>query len=104
MKHTASAMSREEVSRIAAMARLTLTEEEVSLFSRQLGESVETVRRLQEIDTQAIPFPPQITGLVNVFRPDTVEPSLAQEVALGQAAHVWNGYFVVEAIFQNNEY
>lgn len=87
------------VLRIAALAHLSLTAKEVTRLSSQLGATVTAVSRLSEIDTAAVSFPPQITGLVNVLREDVVEPSLVIDDVLRSAPRTWKGYVLVEAVF-----
>ena len=43
-----------EVRRIAALAHLALTDEEVVLFGRQLAEILEYVRQIQSVDTTGV--------------------------------------------------
>lgn len=99
MKKNDVVVGEKEVSRIAALAHLSLTADEKIRLSSQLRATVSAIGRLSEIDTAAVPFPPQITGLVNVLRKDVIEASLSVEDVLGSATRTWKGYFLVEAVF-----
>jgi aspartyl-tRNA(Asn)/glutamyl-tRNA(Gln) amidotransferase subunit C len=50
-----AALSREDVLRIAALARLELTTEEVALFSSQLADILSYVEQIQHLDTTGVP-------------------------------------------------
>lgn len=79
-----SPLSRADVERIAHLARLELTEEEIDLFARQLGDILGYVERIQSLDTTAVP--PTSHVLVRaVDREDMVAPTLSREAALSNA-------------------
>lgn len=67
-----SKLSREEVLRLARLARLDLTDDEVEEFQNQLGEILQYVEQLQSIDISGLEPTNQVTGLINVMREDTV--------------------------------
>lgn len=48
-------LTKSEVERIAALARLALTDAEQELYTRQLGEILEYAEQVQELDTSAVP-------------------------------------------------
>ena len=50
-----SSLSREEVLRIAELARLELTADEIELFTRQLGSILEYVEQIRGLDTTGVP-------------------------------------------------
>jgi aspartyl-tRNA(Asn)/glutamyl-tRNA(Gln) amidotransferase subunit C len=79
-----SPLSRSEVERIATLARLELTEPEVDLFARQLGDILGYVEQIRALDTSAVP--PTAHVLVRpVDRDDEVRPSLPRDLALANA-------------------
>ncbi len=90
----------EEVRHVADLAKLRLSEDDIAKFQKQLTDIVEFVGRLQEVDTNNIEPTSQVTGLENVLREDEVKPSLSQEKVLKNAPRTHNGYFVVDAIFE----
>lgn len=49
------ALTREEVERLADLARLALTEEELANAEQELGRVLEYVGRLSDVDTSGIP-------------------------------------------------
>ena len=92
-------LTKDEVLHIAKLANLTLTEEEVSVFTKQLSETLDYVEKLKEIKTENIDPTFQTTGLKNVTRDDVIEPSLTQEEALKNAKATYKGYFKTKSIF-----
>lgn len=92
-------ISKQETEHIAKLAKLTLSEEEVDKFSSQLGETIDYVEKLKELNTEHV-FPTfQTTGLKNVFREDEAGSSLTQKQALKNAKKTHKGYFVTKAVF-----
>lgn len=68
-------ISDDHVRHIAKLARLTLTEEEVKKFTKELAAILTYVEQLQKIDTHEVEATAQVTGLTNSFREDRVLPS-----------------------------
>ncbi len=60
------------VDRLAELARITLTPEEVELFGQQLPQILDYVAHLDAVDTQDLEETAQVTGLMNVFREDYI--------------------------------
>lgn len=90
-----------DVSRVAKLANLPLTDEEKKKFEPQLEETIQYIERLNEVDTEGIEPTSQVTGLENVLREDEVKPSLSQEQALSNAKSTHNGLFKVKGILNN---
>jgi aspartyl-tRNA(Asn)/glutamyl-tRNA(Gln) amidotransferase subunit C len=74
-----------DVGYVAHLARLELTEQERSLFQRQLEDIVGYVEKMKGVDIEGVE--PMMHGqrLVNAFREDEVRPSLPVEEALKNA-------------------
>lgn len=93
-------ISKEEVKHIADLARLELSEEEISKFQKELSSILEYVSQLSEVDTEKVEPTFQTTGLENVFREDKVEDhELSQKEALKNAPDKKDGYFKVKPVF-----
>ncbi|HOX95996.1 MAG TPA: Asp-tRNA(Asn)/Glu-tRNA(Gln) amidotransferase subunit GatC [Candidatus Woesebacteria bacterium] len=101
--HTVT-VSPDEVRKIGKLANLNLQENEVDLFAGQFTKTIEVVNELNEIDTSSIPATYQVNGLTNVTRADEVDMSrvLPQEVALREAKHTQNGFFVVKRVIDSD--
>ncbi|EDP76374.1 Asp-tRNA(Asn)/Glu-tRNA(Gln) amidotransferase subunit GatC [Hydrogenivirga sp. 128-5-R1-1] len=92
-------VDRDWVKKIALLARLELTEEEVELFSRQLGDILGFVEQLGELDTTGVE--PYIQNIEETpMREDKPGESLTQEEALKNAPERENGFFVVPRIVE----
>jgi len=100
-----SELSKKDVKHIAKLAKLKLTESEISKFSKQLSEIITYVEELNQADTSNIEPTSQTTGLENVTRKDeiTSEEILTQEEALSGAKKDHNGYFVVDAVLTQKD-
>lgn len=70
-------LSEEQVRHIAKLARLRLTEEEVRKYSVELSGIFGYIEILNELKTDDVAPTAQVTGLENVLREDTVQPSEA---------------------------
>jgi len=95
-------ISEADIEKIAQLAHLEITEEERRIFAPQIAEIVTYVEQLSEIDTSAIE--PALGGLTpegertESSRPDEVQPSLGQELALDQAPDPAAGHFRVPKV------
>lgn len=59
--------------KVAKLAHLNLTDEEVVKFTPQLGNILDYFKDLQELDTSNVTPTAQVTGLHNVTRPDQIQ-------------------------------
>lgn len=78
-------LSSAEVEKVALLSRLLLGEEELRRMTAQLGDVVEYVRQLDQLDTTAVEPMAHAAELSNVFAPDEMQPSLDRELALANA-------------------
>jgi aspartyl-tRNA(Asn)/glutamyl-tRNA(Gln) amidotransferase subunit C len=78
-------LSRDDVEKVALLGRLLLSDDELARMTVQLGQIVEYVRQLEELDTSQVEPLAHAADLENVFREDTVRPSLGREQALANA-------------------
>ena len=93
-----SGLSRSDVEHVAHLARLGLTDDELTLLQGQLNHILEQYAKLAELDTEAIPPTAQTIELENILREDVVTPSLPVEEVLRNAPDAAGGYIVVPAI------
>ena len=66
------AISRDEVKRIAALARIALTKKEEALYEKELSSVLEFVAELERVDTSDVLPMTGGTEMINVMRPDKV--------------------------------
>ena len=95
-----SRLSRDQVKHIAKLARLSLTEEEVEKFQRQLSEVLEYMEVLNEVETEGVEPTAQVTGLENVFREDEVYPSLKPKQAISGASAREGNFFKTGVVLE----
>jgi aspartyl-tRNA(Asn)/glutamyl-tRNA(Gln) amidotransferase subunit C len=93
-------LSYEQVSHIAWLARLGLSEEEVEKFSLQLSNILENFEILKQVDTANMPPTAHTIPLRNVFRKDDVADSYPQDEILSNAPKQAEKCFKVQAILE----
>lgn len=79
------ALSKAEVERVAALAHLALTDEEKTLFGRQLADILAYAEQVQEVDTSNVPPTSHVLVRHEAWREDTPRPCLSPEEALANA-------------------
>ena len=96
----AKQLTPDEVSRVAFLARLELSEVEKARLTTDLNGILSQFARLQELDTQDVPPTSHSLPLQNVFREDEVRPSLPREAATANAPEKRDGNFIVPQIME----
>jgi len=93
-------LTKETVTKVAHLARLKLSEAELDLFTTQLGQVLDYVELLGELDTSTVEPMAHVAEIANVFRDDEIRPSLARAAALSNAPKTDGKYFVVPQILE----
>jgi len=93
-------LSREEVLHIARLARMALTEDEITRLSDQLSNLLEHFQVLQQVSTDNIPPMAQPVDLQSVMREDAVAPSLTPDDVLANAPRREGDCFRVRAVLE----
>lgn len=94
-----SKIGTDEVKRIAALAKIGLSDEEAARMSVELGQIVEFVEQLKAVETTGVEPTDQVTGLVDVWRPDLAKPSaILQAELLKNAPMTKDGYIKVRRV------
>jgi aspartyl-tRNA(Asn)/glutamyl-tRNA(Gln) amidotransferase subunit C len=65
-------LTRDDVLKLAHLARLTITDEEVEKYRLELSEILHYVEQLQNADVEGLEPTSQVTGLKNVMREDEI--------------------------------
>ena len=91
-----------DITHIAALSNLKLTDSEVKKFLPQLAKIIEYVETLNQVDTSNIEPTGQTTGLTNVLRKDEINLGnlLPQDEVLSATDNIFNGLFKVKAILE----
>ena len=89
-----------DVHYVARLARIALTPAEEEKFGAQLSHILGYIEKLNQLDVAGIEPTAHAVPLVNIARPDEVQPSLTNEEALGNAPAKANGLFLVPKIVE----
>ncbi|CAM3702347.1 Asp-tRNA(Asn)/Glu-tRNA(Gln) amidotransferase subunit GatC [Isoptericola cucumis] len=93
-----STISRDEVARVAALARIDLRPEEVDRLAGELDVIVESIARVSEVATPDVPATSHPLPMTNVFREDVPVPALPVADVLASAPDAQDGRFAVPQI------
>lgn len=91
-----------DVRKVATLAHLEITDEEVALYTPQMAEIVKYVEQLNELDTDNVE--PMLGGLTDegettdTVRDDLTRGSFSQQEALGEAPSAVDGHFQVPKV------
>jgi aspartyl-tRNA(Asn)/glutamyl-tRNA(Gln) amidotransferase subunit C len=91
-------ITRAEVSHVARLARLGLTDDEMDRLASELDHILDAMQALRQLDTSAIPPTAQVIPLRNVMREDVARPSWPAEEVLQNAPAVRDGQFLVPPV------
>ncbi|MBL6830167.1 MAG: Asp-tRNA(Asn)/Glu-tRNA(Gln) amidotransferase subunit GatC [Pirellulales bacterium] len=91
-------LSRDDVAKVATLARLALSEDELAQMTSELTKIVGFVSLLEEIDTSNVEPLAHPLGTTNVFREDEPAPSLPVELAIATAPKQDGECFLVPAV------
>ncbi|MBD0344180.1 MAG: Asp-tRNA(Asn)/Glu-tRNA(Gln) amidotransferase subunit GatC [Coleofasciculus sp. Co-bin14] len=96
-------IDREQVSKVANLARLELTAEEEEQMTAQLSGILEYFQQLSELDTTDVPPTTRAIDVSNVVRPDELQPYPDREGLLQEAPEQDGDFFKVPKILQTEE-
>ncbi len=92
------ALRRADVAKVAHLARLTLSEAELDLFTEQLGQVLEHAKDIAALALDGVVATAHPFGLVNVVRDDVLAPCLDRDAVLEMAPDAEDGRFAVPRI------
>ena len=90
-----------DVRKVAHLARLELSEDQVELYTSQLEKILGYVAQLEEVNTQDIPPTTRAVEVVNVLRKDTVLTTTIRDELLDQAPQREGDFFRVPKILSD---
>jgi aspartyl-tRNA(Asn)/glutamyl-tRNA(Gln) amidotransferase subunit C len=91
-------LTKEEVIKIAQLARIELSDAEVEKFQKELSAVLDYVEELKSVNVDGLEEVSQVTGLVNVQRADKAMEAENIHEILSQAPEMKDGYYKVKAI------
>lgn len=86
-------IDKETVKKVAELARIELSEEELERFTKELEEIDKAFSKIQEVDTSNVEPAFHPIEIENIWREDVFKESFSQEEALSNTEHKENGYF-----------
>ena len=93
-------LDRSVVEKVAGLARIALTEDEINRFTAQLSVVLDAVDRLRTVDTSAVPPTASVLPVENVMRDDVVRPSLPLEDVFRNAPSREGDHFRVQTVLE----
>lgn len=94
-------LTKEDVEKIANLARLALTPEEIAQYQKQLSAVLDYAEMLNELDLEQIDFVSQTETRKNVMREDAIEPGLALEDVLFNAFKHEQDQFLIQSVLED---
>jgi aspartyl-tRNA(Asn)/glutamyl-tRNA(Gln) amidotransferase subunit C len=91
-------ISRDEVAHVASLARIELSDDELTTFTSQLAKVLDHARDVEALDVADVAPTEHPYALVNVLRRDEVQPCLARDEVLASAPAPENGQFRVPPV------
>ena len=89
-----------DIIKVAKLARLELSPDEMNEFSRQLNGIIQYVEKINELDTSGIEPADHIVEVKNVFRKDIVQESINRSELEKIAPDFRQGHIVVPKIIE----
>ncbi len=93
-------ISKQEVEHVAKLARLELSEQEMTLYTGQLSDILTYIEKLNELDTSQVEATAHVLDIKNVMRDDVPSTCLTQEQALANAPDKDAGHYRVPKIIE----
>ena len=103
MSGAQASITRADVSHLARLARIAMTDAELDHLAVQLDVILGAVARVQEVAAEDIPPTTHAVPVTNVYRPDEATPCLGAELALAAAPAAEDGRFRVPQILGDPE-
>tara|TARA_Y100001978_G_scaffold185631_1_gene184785 strand:+ start:209 stop:496 length:288 start_codon:yes stop_codon:yes gene_type:complete len=93
-----SRISREEVSKVAKLAKLKLSEEQIKNHSIQIEKILDYINQLEKIDTTNVPCTTRAIEVTNNFRSDSIQKYKNRDDILDLAPSREDDFFKVPKI------
>ncbi|MDP3784964.1 MAG: Asp-tRNA(Asn)/Glu-tRNA(Gln) amidotransferase subunit GatC [bacterium] len=91
-------ISREDIKKLAELARIRLTEAEEKKLEKDLQKILAYVEKLKEVDVSNVPEMTHAIDIKNVFRDDDVQHSVSDNL-VEQFPEEERGYLKVKGVF-----
>jgi len=94
-------LDKAQIEHLANLAKLDISEEEKEKYAEQLSSILEYVDKLNEIDTKNIEPLSQVSGAIDVLRPDLVKQCFSQEKVLAEVPDLEKRQIKVKKVFEH---
>ena len=91
-------LTRQEVEKVALLARLRLSAAELDKLTAQMGQILDYMALLDEVDTRDVQPMAHAVEIASVLRDDVARPSLPRDEALANAPHRDDECYLVPAV------
>jgi aspartyl-tRNA(Asn)/glutamyl-tRNA(Gln) amidotransferase subunit C len=95
-------IDKETLHKVAHLARLNIKPEEEEKLQQDMGEILDWVDQLREVDTTGVAPLTHMTEETNVLREDVVEPSIDKDKVLKNAPQTDGDHFQVPKVLKRN--
>ena len=92
------AISRDEVKKVSLLGRLLLSEEELDKMTAEMGQILQYMDLLGEVETEGVEPMAHAVEVSDFFRDDQVRPSLPRQQALANAPNRDDECYLVPAV------
>jgi aspartyl-tRNA(Asn)/glutamyl-tRNA(Gln) amidotransferase subunit C len=93
-------ISKDQVLHVAGLARLNIDASETDMFADQLGDILEYIETLSQLDTTDVPPTFHAVDISNAFREDRIKPHLDRKKAIANAPEEESGNFIVPKVIE----
>jgi aspartyl-tRNA(Asn)/glutamyl-tRNA(Gln) amidotransferase subunit C len=97
------AITESDVRHVAMLARLALTDEQVTTLTAELDSVLGHIDELQRLDLEGVQPTAHPLSMTNRTRPDVVVPGLSREMALSNAPATDGRAFLIPAMTASGE-
>jgi len=91
-------ISKDEILKVAALARVDLDDAAIEPFAEQISTILDYVDTLKDVDTEGVPGTSHAISLTNAFREDEPHEHLERDRALANAPEKEDGTFTVPRV------
>jgi len=94
-------LDKAQIEHLANLAKLDITEAEKDMYADQLSSILSYVEKLNEIDTNNVEPLSQVSGAIDVLRPDVVKQCFSQEKVLAEVPDLERRQIKVKKVLEH---
>lgn len=88
-------INKEEVLRLAELAKLSVDADEIERYAEELSSFMESIEKIKEVDTENVAITYNVNNMINPLRKDQVKESLPRREVLKNTVEEQYGYFKI---------